>query len=164
MALYWIWSCRLQIKRLGNSTLAEWDSSYKTAIERRRVFSATSYDQHLVLVAGRNLLKSLEIVERHFPELSLEIREGALIKHLRNMHEHWEDHQASSLGIEIPASRAKQTINTQKEVERLGAKAWSIRYGPEGPVLGDVIILRDFIQRLEELEYSLLRQESKLER
>jgi len=98
-------------------------------------------------------------MEGRFPQLNLEIQDNAAIKHLRDMYEHWEDHQAPSFGIVVPQERVKKATRTKKEVEKLKAKPWSISYGPEGPVLGGVIPLREFLSRLEEVEAELLRLE-----
>ena len=161
-ALHWTWSCLRQIERLGESTLKEWSASEEPTIERRKRSSTTSYDEHLVLVSSRHLIKVLEMAKSSFPQLNTDVNQGAVIVHLRNMYEHWDEHQALSLSAEVPNSRARMTNRTREAVEGMNGKPWSISYGPEGPVLGGVISLREFVSDLELIEAELLKLETEL--
>ena len=73
-ALHWIWSWRLQVRRIQESFEVEWRDG--TPLERRRGASQFSFDEHIITVVGWNLVRAIQRAEPFLPTLSLPPREA----------------------------------------------------------------------------------------
>ena len=146
---HWIWSCQLQIQRLLESTAQEFSSSQEQSrLERRRICSRTSYDEHMVLVALRNLLRSLDRGTAPLKKNLLRRSEDA-IRHLRNIYEHWDEHR----GVFRRGDPSEYERSLKVFLESFPeGRPWSTSYSPEGLVLGNVINIRDLLDDLESIE------------
>jgi len=154
--LHWVWSSQLQIRRLIESTNAEWNSSSLDPALRRKVFSQTTFDEHIVLVAGRNLVRALDRAQEQFPALGLTDDMRACIKLLRDIYEHWDEQREAFL----PGGPPKERSGKEFAERHPDGKPWSITYAASGLVLGGVLPLNDFLVSLDGLESALLRLEA----
>lgn len=148
-ALHWVWSCKLQIDRLTESTLKEWNSNEKETVAKRKVFSRTSYDEHMLLIAARNLVRATNLTVTDFPQLNSLIAHSEAIRLLRNIYDHWD-------GV----ISGKPSTSAQEFAQKFPqGKPFSITYTSQGPVIGGVLPLHDFLNQLSELEKHLLSLE-----
>ncbi len=154
-ALHWLWSCELQIERLAESTRIEWSGSFDTNRDARRMFSRTSLDEHLVLVVGRNLVRALEQLRKEHPDINLGDDVENIIRLLRNVYEHWDENIPPFKVVSKVKNRGVRALNAAYP----DARPWSITYGTDGPMIGGVLALNEFVAQLEDLERALLELE-----
>jgi hypothetical protein len=145
--LHRIWSCRLQLERLIESTHLEWSGGVEfDSLEQGRRFSRTSYDEHLVLVAGRHLVVAVEIVGSICPQFHFDPKMARQLTLMRNIHEHWDD----------PLSGRRLKSLEKFEQEFPSARARSISYSPTDWIIGDVISMGEISKVLDNLESAAL--------
>ena len=144
--LHWIWSWRVQVRRLVESTAAEGRGTDDLA--HRRSFSATSYDEHILLVAGAQLVKALGIARDRFPACGDLGETGAALTLLRNLYEHWDEQRESFADPSASKVRSGKTF-----VERFPqGRPWSIAYGADDWVLGGAVSIKSVMLALDRLE------------
>ena len=148
--LHWIWSWQLQLRRLQASTFTQ--ISGDTEVEKLRSYSAASYDEHMLLVAGRNLIKALEEVEKHFSMPSLNHGIKQAIRLLRNLYEHWDEHR-------VTFQTDAQKKRSAKEFEKLFPDGipWSISYAKSDWLIGGVVPINEVTRQLDTMEEKLLK-------
>jgi len=155
--LHWVWSTRLQISRLKRSFVTEFKLLNNGAIlKSRRSFSATSYDEHMLMVAAANLDRALKKARKYIrakEQLPESPRRALWL--LRNIYEHWDQLRKE---YRQPSGPLKGAALKLKE-EFPDAIPWSITFDPKtGEVtLADVIPLGPLVAELRLLEARLLR-------
>jgi len=85
--LHWLWSWRLQVERHAESTSNDGQGS--TPVQKRRSFSKTSYDEHMLTVVGAHLMKAIQRAEAELGELLFDNEAVSALPLLRNLYEHW---------------------------------------------------------------------------
>lgn len=161
-ALHWIWSWETQFARLRRSTKAEWQlNNERSHLKRRKVFSRTSLDEHLLLVVGRNVLRSVECLKKHLSKKLIkrivpsETQEALkALKNLRDIYEHWDEQRESFQNPNIEKKRSGKAFS-QKFPE---GRPWSVSYDKDKNdwVMGGVLRLNKFTAQLSTLENHLL--------
>jgi hypothetical protein len=155
--LHWIWSWRLQAHRLIESLQTEGRGS--TRIDQRRSFSATTYDLHMLAVAGRHLATAIANVREYIPEIHIAEKYSAALRLLRHLHEHW-DQQRQSFQAET-----QKKLSGKGFVERFpGDNPWSLTDTGEDLLLGGVLPIRAFTRDLKPIEEMALATEAKRSR
>src|SRR3990172_9875865 len=81
--VHWIWSWRVQVKRLIQSTKEQGSGS--TPLEQRQSYSLASYDEHLLAVAGDNLRRAIALASERFPEIAVPQCASGPVRLLRNL-------------------------------------------------------------------------------
>jgi hypothetical protein len=140
-SLHWAWSCQLQLRRLLDSTSAEWKLSEQDPVEKRKVFSRTSYDEHMFLVAACNLVRAVDLTVKDFPQLKPFIVHSEAIRLLRNIYEHWDEIRSDGPSRSVDDFRNKFPQ----------AQFYSITYTDRSPVIAGILSLAEFRAQLEEL-------------
>lgn len=151
--LHWIWSWRLQLARLIDSTNRQGQGD--TPTDKRRSFSRASCDEHLVLVVGRNVVRAISRAEKVFPGTDFELHEDEALSLLRNLYEHWDEQRSSFQNATIPRIRSgKEFINSFPS-----GKPWSITYVENDWLIGGVVPLNKVSQQLDDIEKKVLKLE-----
>jgi hypothetical protein len=151
--LHWIWSWRVQVQRLFESTKDE--GSGLDAIERRKSVSKASYDEHILAVAGGNLARSIDRAVKHFPQLSIPESTREAMRLLRNLYEHWDEQRKS-----FQDGNAPKILSGKSFLERFPeGKPWSMVYAAEDWFLGGVVPIAALRRELESIEGQALRLE-----
>lgn len=153
---HWLWSTRLQITRFRHSLVSEFDYLCKgSSLKARRRFSATSYDEHILLVAAANLDRSLKKAQKFVPrKLKLPEQHQRALYLLRNIYEHWDqlrkEYRQPKGPLQGSALRLKQ--------EFPNAVPWSISFDPNtGEItIANTVPLKPFNDALRQLEAKLL--------
>jgi hypothetical protein len=129
--LHWVWSCRLQLKRLLHSVEEETAVVGPYKDKCRQHFSQTSYDEHVAFVAFGDFKKALEQARPYFPSLSLSPEKLQALCLLRNLYEHWNQHRDTFRGSDLAKARSgKEFASLFPE-----GKPWSLTIQPSGDVL-----------------------------
>ena len=102
--LHWVWSWRLQIKRIGESFNLQ--GAGNNDVERRQSWSRFSYDEHILAVTGGNLVRAIARAEALFPEIKLSDHKGEALRLLRNLYEHWDEQRPSFRASDAPKKRS----------------------------------------------------------
>lgn len=162
--LHWIWSTCLQIRRLRQSLRAEfqaWGDGGR--LQKRRAFSSTSYDEHLLFIAAANLDRAIAGAPKTIRrEAQLPKSTRRALSLLRNVYEHWDElrrqYRMGTANLRGAARKLKDEFPT--------ADPWSFSFDPRNGdiILADVVALKPLFQQLRLLEASLLRHERRLRR
>jgi hypothetical protein len=122
----------------------------------RRAFSATSYDEHILLVAGANLLRALDRGKEHLPPISFPSKTLRALDLLRNIYEHWDEQRDAFRLLTL-----KKTKSGKSFVEEFpDGKPWSMKYQESSVLLGGVLDLVAFQEGLDDLEAILIEHEN----
>lgn len=162
--LHWVWSTRLQIRRLSTSVRVEFKAlNWRQGVRRRRKFSNTSYDEHILLVAAANLDRAIgEAPKSIRSQVGLPKSSRRALWLLRNIYEHWDQlrkaYRAGSGNLPAAAAKLKE--------EFPDADPWSITIEPASGeiVLANVVPLTPLVGELRGLELRLLKLERKRRR
>jgi hypothetical protein len=162
--LHWLWSTKLQISRLKRSLVTEFKLLSKSAtLKASRSFSATSYDEHILMVTAANLDRALKKARKYIPtEARLPESPQRALWLLRNIYEHWDQLRKE---YRQPLGPLKGAALKLKE-EFPDAVPWSITIDHKTGelTLANVIPLGLFVAELRILEARLLRlQRQKLQ-
>ena len=155
--LHWSWSVRLQVRRLTKSLRAELNAwNNRPGVARERRFSATSYDEHMLAVAGGNLDRAIRKARRPIKQaIQISTDSYRALWLLRHNYEHWDELRRPyrQHSTQLPGAAAK----LKKEFPK--ADPWSLTFNPaDGEiVLADVVPLTPLVKELRELEKALLR-------
>jgi len=148
--LHWIWSWRVQVGRLRESTKQELRSG-SDALEQRKFFSKTSLDEHILAVVGWNLARAIRRAATHFAQLLIPKDEDALCL-LRHLYEHWDEQRPSFQKKDSPKERTGE-----KFVKRFPeGKPWSVTYTADDWLLGGVVPIAALTRELDALEIKAL--------
>ena len=154
--LHWLWSWRLQIERIGQSFKAEFSDG--TNLQRRRNSSRFSFDEHILLVVGGNLVRAIQRAEVYYPEIKLRDDQSEALRLLRNLYEHWDEQRTA---FKTPGAVKKRSA--AEFVARFPeGKPWTMAFERDDWVLGGVLRLKGLTQDLERLEQVALRLEGAL--
>ena len=158
--LHWIWSFQLQYDRLLESFQHEINLIGRSDGNNRKAFSRTTFDEHILLVAGRNLERAIKRLKKYYSDIIIEPDFLKRLRLLGNIYEHWDQHRDE---FRLPS--AKQTHSLRVCLKKFpGKNPWSVSYGENGLVLGGVIKLKELLDSLNELEKTLLSLEKKYNR
>jgi hypothetical protein len=152
-ALHWVWSCQLQIRRLGEALESEGRNPRLSPTQRRIRFSRTTFEEHALLVAAFNLTKALTTAERCGIHLQLSSDMRAATTELRHIYEHWERQRDSFR----QKTRPKSDSGSRFLRRFPHGEPWALFLQPDGDiVIGNVVPLRQLFRELRELEQQLL--------
>ena len=157
--LHWSWSTRLQIDRLRQDVSVEFAAwSAKHPHRARRAFSATSCDEHLLLVCAANLDRALDRVPKNLRrQLSISKQSRRALWLLRNIYEHWDELRRH---LRAGTSDSKGTIaKLRKEFPAADPWSFTIDHRADEIVLADIVALRALLKELRGLEAGVLRLE-----
>lgn len=151
--LHWIWSWQVQLGRFRQSTNAERsiDQAGQSGLECRKIFSRTSFDEHMLMVVGRNLLRAIDRLPKNLGNAVIpeDTREALIC--LRNIYEHWDEERESFQNPAIPKKRSgKKFFDTFP-----CGTPWTITYAHNDFYIGGVFGLIDFTKKLSQLETRL---------
>lgn len=159
--LHWTWSTRLQIRRLAQSVRSEFKAlSWREGVRRRRRFSNTSYDEHILLVAAANLERAITNAPRALrAEVTLPAHSRRALWLLRNIYEHWDELRRVYRG----SSTALRGAALKLKTEFPNADPWSFTIDPKRGeiVLANVVPRTPMLGELRALEHRLLKVERK---
>lgn len=151
--LHWIWSWRVQVRRLIESTKEQ--GSGADNVEQRKSLSKASCDEHLLAVVGWNLARAIDRAGERFPQLSIAESILQALSLLRHIHEHWDEQRAFFQGENAPKKGSGKRF-----VELFPAgKAWSMVYTADDWLLGGVVPIGALTKELEPVESEALRLE-----
>ena len=153
--LHWTWSWRLQADRLLASTNAQGGGDDDVA--KRRSFSAASYDEHMLVVAGWNLARAVRRAEELFPSIRMTDQAKAL-RLLRNLYEHWDEQRVAFQSDSQPKERsAREFVESFPQ-----GHPWSITYTQDDWLLGGVVSANAILRDLKAVEREALDLERQL--
>ena len=151
--LHWIWSWRLQLRRLQETTSHQGQAD--SGIDLKRSFSAASYDEHMVAVVGWNLVRAVDRAGDRFPVFAIKGNAGEQLRLLRHLYEHWDEQRPSFESPGMPKQRSgKQFSELFPE-----GRPWSITYTGDDWLLGGVVALNSLTRELDTLEVNALQLE-----
>jgi hypothetical protein len=152
-ALHWIWSWHLQVGRLRESTLRV--TSSRTPLESRRASSRTSYEEHMLLVAGWNLARALNRAQSYMPQATLSEETGQALKLLRDLYEHWDEQRLALQMNNVPKQRSAKTL--AKFFPE--ARPWTIVFTSDDWLIGGIVGIGELSEALVPIEQEVLRLE-----
>lgn len=156
--LHWLWSTRLQINRLRASLRDEFGAwGLRHRLRARRRFSATTYDEHLVMVAAAHLDRALRSVPRKWRrDVQLPMSSRRELSLLRDIYEHWDElRRQYRSGGPLRGAALKLKIHFPT------AEPWSFTFDPKSGeiVLANVVAVDVLDRELRRLEAHVLRTE-----
>jgi hypothetical protein len=107
-AKHWTWTLKhdiVQFKEFLSTAMSQKPSTEGWSIQQERFFSNQSAQEHALLIHACNFFKSAHNLGAKV-DAGLEMR----TKHLRNIHEHWEDNRKFFTGEEVDLSKAKHSV------------------------------------------------------
>jgi hypothetical protein len=152
-ALHWIWCWHLQVDRLHESTLRVTGSG--TPIESRRASSRTSYEEHILLVAGWNLARALNRAQPYMPQASISEETGQALRLLRDLYEHWDEQRSAFQVSDTPKVRSAKTLAKLFPE----ARPWTMVFTSDDWLLGGVVGIGELSKALVPIEHEVLRLE-----
>ncbi|WNM62430.1 hypothetical protein [Candidatus Nitrospira neomarina] len=156
---HWSSATRFQADRLRNDVAEELATlGRKRRHAARRMFTLTSTDEHLFLVAGANLRRVLIKVPRHLRKRLCVTKDFyRVVVLLRNIYEHWNELRPH---IRAGTNDSKGTIAKLRK-EFPAAEPWSFTIDRDQNeiILANVVNLRSFTHDLRRLESRVLRIE-----
>jgi hypothetical protein len=152
--LHWIWSWHLQVGRLHESTLGAIGTG--TPLESRRVSSRTSYEEHILSVAGWNLARALIRAQPYMSQTAISEETGQALRLLRHLYEHWDEQRLVFQMNGIPKRKAAKEF-----AERFPkGRPWSLVFTSEDLLLGGVVGIGELSEALVPVEQEVLRLEA----
>jgi hypothetical protein len=151
-ARHWAWGTATQLARFRRNLKAELKAFTLPSDRRSRVFSRTSFDEHMLLVAAGQLQKALKSARNHFPHLALSGDLEKALRLLRNIYEHWDALRES---FRTP-DRERVRSARQFSIDFPEGQPWSVDFMPNGDiVLAKVVSLRMLASELGRLQRQL---------
>ena len=153
--LHWIWSWRVQLRRFRESTQEQ--GSGADALEQRKSFSKASFDEHLLLVAGGNLVRAIDRATERFAQTEgfAQISMAEAVGLLRNLYEHWDEQRRSFQEKDTP-----KRLSGKKFVDHFpDGRPWSLVYTTDDWLLGGVVPIAALTRELDAIEAEALRLE-----
>jgi len=162
--LHWCRAVLLQGKRLTKSIRAEmkaWES--KPGLRSERRFSATTYDEHMLAVAGAHLDKAIHRAKKPVRQMvNISSHSLGVLKLLRNIYEHWEESRAQYR--QSPTNRSRALARLSQQFPH--AEPWMLVIDhPGGEITpANAVRLTPLLEELKLLERDLLRLRRSRER
>jgi hypothetical protein len=144
--LYWSWCIRLQAGRLRGDIQSELTSRSRLYPWQRKRFATTSFDEHVLVVAGGSLYETFDRFGKYLRGLQPPQETLKILHLLRNVYEHWYGTRATFRKGGTDKSGAALRI-TEKYP---GAEPWRLDILCEK---GDVLLARklSLAQMVEDL-------------
>jgi hypothetical protein len=153
-ALHWIWSWQLQLARycesINNELLRFGDGD-------PRSFSRTSFDEHVLMVAGGQVVRSVIRARSCLPTLVIPRGTTTILKELRDIYEHWEQHRAPFRN-EAPMVRSGKKFSEKNPT----GKPWEVIFEKDDIILAHVLSTNLVFQQLHVLEKQLCTELAKI--
>lgn len=89
----WLTATQLQLGRFRRSLRSDIELLFSQGRTRQYASQRVHIDEHLLLAAAANLGKALDRFGGDLPALELPSGLPDLLRHLRNVYEHWEDYK-----------------------------------------------------------------------
>lgn len=151
--LHWIWSWHLQVGRLHESTRRATGS--ETPLESRRASSRTSYEEHMLFVAGWNLARALSRAQPYMSQAAISGETGQALRLLRNLYEHWDEQRLVFQMDNMPKEKSAKAF-----AERFPeGRPWTLVFTSEDLLLGGVVGIGELSEALVPVEQEVLRLE-----
>ena len=112
------------------------------------MFSRTSFDGHILVVAARGFLLAMGRCPDLLAGFPLDEPKKAAITALRNIYEHWDEYLDDYRASRPLVGKSGRAFANRSP----HGKPWSMEYGGKGPVLAGVLVLKDFAAILSDLE------------
>ncbi len=159
---YWSFCTRMQAERLGCSFAAEfpWGRARRmVAMERR--FSATSYDEHCLIVAAANLDRALRKAPHKLRRTGVTEVTRRALQLLRNVYEHWDKLRAC---YRRGNTRSGAALKLSKAFP--GVEPWTLIFHPDKDdlLIAGLVSVRSLIKDLRTLEARALWEQRRLRR
>lgn len=160
-ALHWIWSWRVQVRRLRESFEAEWAGGtvleHRTALENRQVSSRFSFDEHMLVVTGWNLARAIKRVEATVLTFGVRDDQREALKLLRHLYEHWDEQRPAFQSSDVPKEKSAAALAAHFPQGR----PWTIVFDKTDWLLGGVVRINELTRALKNVESTLLAIEAK---
>jgi hypothetical protein len=153
--LHWIWSWRLQIRRISDSFDVQGSGS--TNVERRQSWSRFSFDEHVLTVTGWNLARAIKRAEALYPEIRLSEQKSEALKLLRHLYEHWDEQRTAFRSSTGPKDRSAAAFADRFPEGR----PWTMVFDRNDWILGGVVRLNELTRELSVLEPIILAIEER---
>ena len=152
--LHWVWSTQTQIYRYDENLGKEMDSGEAEKLDRMRMCSLTSYDEHLILVAARNLIRAIDMLDEDDSTITIEQSLRDDLKELRDIYEHWDITKNCLNQKDYEKSRsAKKFMNRNPS-----GRPFSVALTAKGSKLAGVVDLNILLKELKTLETVLVKE------
>lgn len=158
--LYWSLCFRLQATRLSNSIRSEFPIEPRPYVHQRKLFAATSYDEHMLLVTAGNLDQALKKAARYLRGVMLPKEKLRILGLLRNVYEHW--HQARETFRADGPDKIKSALELVKSFPQ--AEPWVLLLYPADIVVAGVVSLTEMVKDVRRLEAAAHWKQRKLRR
>ena len=152
--LHWVWSWHLQVDRLRESTLRETGTG--TPLESRKISSRTSYEEHMLSVAGWNLARALSRAQPYVPQITISDATSTALKLLRHLYEHWDEQRLAFQESDVPKERAAKDLAKFFPEGR----PWTLVFTSDDWLLGGVVGIGELSEALVPIEEEVLRLEA----
>jgi len=153
--LHWIWSWHLQVGRLHESMQVPLNS--RDPLGNRKASSRTSYDEHMLLVAGGNLARALNCAKPYMPQISIPEETCKAMKLLRDLYEHWDEQRL----VFQEKTRTKKRSAKDLAKHFPAARPWTTVFTDDDVLLGGVVGINELSKTLGPIEQEILRLEAK---
>jgi hypothetical protein len=153
-ALHWIWCWQLQLARYCESINNE---LVRFGDGDPRAFSRTSFDEHVLMVAGGQVVRSVSRAQSCLPTLVIPGGTTATLKELRDIYEHWEQHRASFRN-EAPMIKSGKKFSEKNPT----GKPWEVIFDKGDIILAHVLSTNLVSQQLQVLEKQLRTELAKI--
>jgi hypothetical protein len=154
--LHWLWATRTQIRRLTEGLRAELTQTEPRALQRRRRFSLTSLEEHLLLVCAGQFETAVKSARQYFPQIDLPTPLKVALRDLRNVYEHW-DHQRDAFRL---PNVVKERSGKSFAANFPNGEPWAIDIYPgRDIVIAKVVSLRSLARELRRVEQTVLSLE-----
>ena len=149
-ALHWIWSWRLQIRRINESFDAQGSGS--TDVQRRQSWSRFSFDEHVLTVTGWNLARAINRAGAAYPEIQLSEQKSEALRLLRHLYEHWDEQRPAFRS----STEAKDRSAAAFAARFPEGRPWTMVFDRDDWILGGVVRLNELTRELSVLEPVIL--------
>lgn len=154
--LHWIWSWRLQVVRLRQTTAKQGQGD--SDVERRQSYSAASYDEHALAVVGCHVVRAVDRAGQRFGSIAVAEQQSEPLRLLRDLYEHWDEQRESFRAGGPPRAMSGKSFS-KKFPE---GQPWSIAYVAGDWLLGGVVSLNGLTRELDVIEEEALSLETQL--
>lgn len=147
----WVTATQLHIFRFRRSLKREIRLFNTFGPTRRYACQRVRVDEHMLLASAANLEKAIRMFSAEVPELELPGALPELLRHLRNVYEHWEDYMPHV--AKVPATKG-----SGKKLKELHPTThlWSIEIDPGRDIkIARVLSLGDLQKHLRKLARQL---------
>ena len=147
----WVTATQLQIIRFSRSLLRDSRLLGSQGPTRGLSSQRVHADEHMLLCAAANLEKALALFATDLSELALPVEFSELLRHLRNVYEHWEDYKPH-----VASPPATNRSGGRLATLQPTAQPWSIEIWPgEDVKVACVLSVRQLHNHLRRLAQQL---------